>query len=93
MKFIFCVLLLVLMSCSSNKTLPQNVKEISSSHSEKCQFVDALNMKEESVSAHQLKQQIQKLSASRGANAYVINENIKNGFQVAITGSLFHCSK
>ena len=93
MKSISCVLLLTLMSCSSNKIIPKNVKEISNLASKRCDFVDDLSIKGEGISDHKLKFAIQKYAAERSANAYVINEIIKNGSSVAVTGSVFHCSK
>lgn len=91
----FLVSLLVLVSCShkKNKELnPNAVREIAKEDMHLCLFVDDLKFEKDNLSEIKFHEEIRMLAASRGSNAFVIDERVYNGSKKKVIGSLLKCS-
>ena len=93
MKWIFIVVLFSL-SCSHKKTInPNKVRQIAKEDMHLCLFVDDLKIEKDNLSEIKFHEEIRMLAASRGSDAYVVDELIVNGSKKKALGSLLKCSR
>lgn len=87
------IIMLMQISCSTNKVATKDLKELYKGEEKKCEYVKKITINSQSGDERAATLEFKKQVIEADADSYLLDEVVNNGKETKVIGSAFSCTK